>query len=151
MSACSSIEISNSRGKMASREGMSTLRTRRLKSALDRAPDTLTADRARITTQVMRQHRDEPLIVRSLVTCAMLTFFDPELAQPYFDEATDLARSSSDFAALAQLRAYQGFALVAVGEPGAAQAATSDGLNDHQHRKGNNPCCGDPLAYSSKC
>jgi DNA-binding CsgD family transcriptional regulator len=57
----------------------------------------------------------------------MLTFFDPELAQPYFDEATDLARSSSDFAALAQLRAYQGFALVAVGEPGAAQAACEEG------------------------
>ncbi|MDT5069280.1 MAG: hypothetical protein QOK02_5435, partial [Mycobacterium sp.] len=74
-----------------------------------------------------RQLEDEALVVRNLVTCGMLAVNDPELAQPFFAEAADLARSSDDLVALSQLRSYQSFVCASAGEPLAAQAAGEEG------------------------
>jgi predicted ATPase/class 3 adenylate cyclase/DNA-binding CsgD family transcriptional regulator len=74
-----------------------------------------------------RRFDHSALTVRSLITCAMLAFSDPERAHPYFTEAADLARASGDLAALAQLRAYQCFVSGAMGDPLAAQSAGEEG------------------------
>lgn len=58
----------------AGRSDMSTQRTRRLRAALDKAHDELTSARAAITTRVMRERKDEPLVVRrALAFAAVLT------------------------------------------------------------------------------
>jgi len=83
--------------------------------------------RAEEALSAARQLGDEALVVRALVTCGMLAFYDTELAQPYFAEAADLARASGDLAALSQLRSYQCFASAVAGDPVAAQAAGEEG------------------------
>jgi predicted ATPase/DNA-binding CsgD family transcriptional regulator len=83
--------------------------------------------RAEEALAAARQLGDLALVVRALVTCGMLAFYDTELAQPYFAEAADLARASGDLAALSQLRSYQCFASAATGDPVAAQAAGEEG------------------------
>lgn len=83
--------------------------------------------RAEEALAAARRLGDRAVIVRNLMTCAMLTFNDTELAHPYFAEAADLARASDDLAALSQLRSYECFATAAAGEPIAAQAAGEEG------------------------
>jgi len=83
--------------------------------------------RAEEALAAARQLGDQALVVQSLGTCGMLAFNDPELAQPYFVEAADLARASGDLAALSQLRAYQSFVVTVAGDPIAAQAAGEEG------------------------
>ncbi|WP_428342819.1 helix-turn-helix transcriptional regulator [Mycobacterium sp.] len=83
--------------------------------------------RAEEALAAARQLGDQALVVQSLATCGMLAFNDPELAQPYFVEAADLARASGDLAALSQLRAYQSFVGTVAGDPIAAQAAGEEG------------------------
>jgi len=61
------------------------------------------------------------------MTCGMLAIGNPELADPYLAEATDLARASGNSAALSHLRAYQSFAEGAAGDPIAGQAAGEEG------------------------
>ena len=74
-----------------------------------------------------RQHGDQSLVVHILMTCAMLTFYDAELAAPYFAEAVDLSRAAGDFSALYYVRGYLCFAGVVAGDPLAAQAAGEEG------------------------
>ncbi len=83
--------------------------------------------RAEEALAAARQLGDRALVVHSLSTCGMLVFNDPELAQPYFFEAADMARASGDLAALSQLRAYQSFVGTVAGDPIAAQAAGEEG------------------------
>ncbi|MGA9489385.1 MAG: LuxR family transcriptional regulator [Mycobacterium sp.] len=83
--------------------------------------------RAEEALAAARQLDDQALVMHSLATCGMLVFNDPELAQPYFVEATDLAWASGDLAALSQLRAYQSFVGTVAGDPIAAQAAGEEG------------------------
>lgn len=86
--------------------------------SLQRAEDALAA---------ARQLDDQTLVVHCLMTCAMLAFYNADLAEPYFAEAVDLARASGDLAGLSQLRAYQSFANTVAGNPIAGQAAGEEG------------------------
>lgn len=83
--------------------------------------------RAEEALAAARELGDQPLIVHALMTCGMLAIGNPELAEPYLAEATDLARTSKDAAALCHLRAYQSFANGVAGDPIAAQAAGEEG------------------------
>ncbi|WP_082950511.1 MULTISPECIES: LuxR C-terminal-related transcriptional regulator [unclassified Mycobacterium] len=83
--------------------------------------------RAQQALATARQLGDEALVVHSLMTCGMLAVGNPTLAEPYFTEAADLARTSGDLAALAQLRAYQSFTCAVGGDIIAAQAAGEEG------------------------
>ncbi len=74
-----------------------------------------------------RQLEDQALVAHILMTCGMLAIGNPELADPYLAEATDLARASGNTAALSHLRAYQSFAEGAAGDPIAGQAAGEEG------------------------
>ncbi|WP_297774334.1 LuxR C-terminal-related transcriptional regulator [Mycobacterium sp.] len=74
-----------------------------------------------------RQLEDQALVAHILMTCGMLATGDPELADPYLAEATDLARASGNTAALSHLRAYQSFAEGVAGDPIAGQAAGEEG------------------------
>jgi predicted ATPase/class 3 adenylate cyclase/DNA-binding CsgD family transcriptional regulator len=87
-------------------------------ASLQRAEDALAA---------ARQLDDRALVVHILMTCAMLTFYDAELAAPYFAEAVDLSRAAGDFSALYYARAYQCFASLVAGDPIASQAAGEEG------------------------
>ena len=83
--------------------------------------------RAEDALAVARQLDDSALVVHILMTCAMLTFYDAELAEPYFAEAADLSRTAGDLSSLYYVRAYQCFAGLVAGDPIAAQAAGEEG------------------------
>jgi predicted ATPase/DNA-binding CsgD family transcriptional regulator len=87
-------------------------------ASLQRAEDALAA---------ARQLGDRALVVHILMTCAMLSFYDAELAAPYFAEAVDLSRAAGDLSALYYARGYLCFAGVVAGDPIAAQAAGEEG------------------------
>ena len=63
---------------------------------------------------------DQGHIVRSLMGCGMLGFFNPEVAGPYLAAATALARATGDRLALCHLLGYQTFVGCVAGEPIAA-------------------------------
>ncbi len=83
--------------------------------------------RAEEALAAARRLGDRELIRHCLITCAMLRSNDAQLAAPFFQEATELARTSGELAALAQLRAYQSFVCAAAGDPVSAQAAGEEG------------------------
>lgn len=76
---------------------------------------------------VARELGDSTLVVHVLLTCAILAMNDAGLAERYFTEAADLARSANDRVALYHVRAYQCFVGNVSGNPIASQAAGEEG------------------------
>jgi predicted ATPase/DNA-binding CsgD family transcriptional regulator len=87
-------------------------------SSLELAQDALT---------LARELDDPALIARALGACGMVTFYNPEIAQPYFTEAIDLARAAGEEWSLCSIFSYQATAAVVSGQPLAIIAAAEAG------------------------
>jgi predicted ATPase/class 3 adenylate cyclase/DNA-binding CsgD family transcriptional regulator len=82
------------------------------------------ADRAIALT---RQTDDPALLARALNACGFAAAQNSEAAEPFFAEASGLARESGDQWQLCQILAWQAYAAISIGEPIAARAAAEEG------------------------
>jgi predicted ATPase/class 3 adenylate cyclase/DNA-binding CsgD family transcriptional regulator len=92
---------------------------------------------------VARQLDNPALITRALITCGMAAVYHAELAQPYFAEATELAREAGDQWTLCQILSHQATTGAMGGEPTATRAAAEEGRDLAD-------ALGDPF-YSRNC
>jgi DNA-binding CsgD family transcriptional regulator len=76
---------------------------------------------------IAREVDDPALLLRALTACGCIAVYDPDVAQPYFAEATGLARSIGDGWRLNQILTWQAFGSVIVGDPIAIRAAAEEG------------------------
>lgn len=83
--------------------------------------------RAQEALAAARELGDQNLVVHILLTCAILTMNEAELAEEYFAEAADSGRAAGNHVALYHVRAYQCFVGNVSGDPIAAQAAGEEG------------------------
>lgn len=86
------------------------------------------AQQARQALAIAREIDDPALLARALIACGYSTAFNADAAQPYFDEAADLARSSGDLWRLCHILGWQGNAAIVAGDPITARAAAEEGL-----------------------
>jgi predicted ATPase/class 3 adenylate cyclase/DNA-binding CsgD family transcriptional regulator len=71
---------------------------------------------------------DEPaLLARALTACGGIAVYDPEVAGPYFAEASGLARSIGDGWRLSQILYFQAYGAFMAGDPIAVRAAAEEG------------------------
>ncbi len=84
-------------------------------------------DRAREALALARQCDDPALIGRGLMACGSVAIYSAELAQPYFAEAIELARTAGDRWSLCQIFTYQATMSYYAGEPIAAAASAVEG------------------------
>lgn len=82
------------------------------------------ADRAIALT---RQVDDPALLARALTACGFAAAQNSEAAEPFFAEASDLARESGDQWQLCQILAWRAYAAISIGEPIAARAFAAEG------------------------
>jgi predicted ATPase/class 3 adenylate cyclase/DNA-binding CsgD family transcriptional regulator len=82
------------------------------------------ADRAIALT---RQTDDPPLLARALMACGFAAAQNSEAAEPFFAEASDLARESGDNWQLCQILAWRAYAVISIGQPIAAHAFAAEG------------------------
>ena len=83
--------------------------------------------RAQEALAIARGLDDPALVVRTLTACGLLGVYSPELGQPYFAEAIELARGSGDRWTLSLIRSYQTTVSVYAGDPVAAREAGEEG------------------------
>jgi len=76
---------------------------------------------------IARDVDDPALLLRTLAACGCVAVYDSEVAQPYFAEAIDLARSLGDGWRLSQILGWQAFGLTMDGDPIAIRAAAGEG------------------------
>jgi DNA-binding CsgD family transcriptional regulator len=86
-------------------------------------------ERALQALAIAREVDDPALLARALTACGSGAVYDPEMAQPYFAEAMDLARSIGDGWRLNQILLWQAFGSVVMGDPFAMRAAGEEGRN----------------------
>ncbi|MGB3896837.1 MAG: LuxR family transcriptional regulator [Mycolicibacter sinensis] len=86
------------------------------------------AEQAQRALAGAREIGDPALLARALIACAYSTVFNADAAQPYFDEAAELARSSGDLWRLSHILGWQGNAAIVAGDPVTARAAAEEGL-----------------------
>jgi hypothetical protein len=90
----------------------------------------VTADslqQARQALAIARELGDPTLLLRALTACAAAAALEAETAQPYFTEATALARSLGDRWRLSQILGWQAYSAFIAGDPIAARAAGEEG------------------------
>ena len=84
-------------------------------------------DRARDALAAARELKDPALLARVLMGCATVAFYNPELAECYLAEATELARAAGDRWSLCQILSYRATTSSLAGEPTGARAAAEEG------------------------
>lgn len=84
-------------------------------------------DRARDALAAARELEDPALLARVLMGCATVAFYNPELADCYLAEATELARAAGDRWILCQILSYRATTGSLAGEPTGARAAAEEG------------------------
>jgi DNA-binding CsgD family transcriptional regulator len=84
-------------------------------------------DRTEHALAVARQLDDPELLVRLLIACGAIVFYNAELAGKHLDEAIDVARTSGDDWALSQIFSYLAATMNVAGEPIAARAVAEQG------------------------
>ena len=67
------------------------------------------------------------MIARALTACGSITAYEIDVAQPYFAEASDLARELGDQWQLSQILGWQSYAAFFAGDPKTAYAAGLEG------------------------
>src|SRR6185312_9450947 len=78
---------------------------------------------------IAREVDDPALLARALTACGGIAVYNPEVARPYFAEASGLARSIGDKWRLSQILFWQAFGAFMAGDPIAVRAAAEDGGN----------------------
>ncbi|MDT5387259.1 MAG: hypothetical protein QOE04_900 [Mycobacterium sp.] len=76
---------------------------------------------------IAREVDDPALLLRSLIACAGIALYDPEVAGPYFVEAIGLARSIGDGWSLSWILSWLAVGAVMAGDPIAIRAAAEEG------------------------
>ncbi|MBX7434078.1 LuxR C-terminal-related transcriptional regulator [Mycobacterium sp. Y57] len=77
---------------------------------------------------IARDADDVPLLTRALTACACITAHDPEIAQPYFDEAIGMARELDDSWRLSLILGRQAYGAFMAGDLAAAERIGREGL-----------------------
>jgi predicted ATPase/class 3 adenylate cyclase/DNA-binding CsgD family transcriptional regulator len=94
-------------------------------------------DQAKEALDIARESGDPALLTRALTACACVTAHDPDLATPYFEEATVKARALGDSWRLCQILGRQAYGAFMAGdllavEPIATEGRDlADGIGDH--------------------
>src|SRR6185312_10928611 len=76
---------------------------------------------------IAREVDDPALLARALTACGGIAVYNPEVARPYFAEASGLARSIGDKWRLSQILFWQAFGAFMAGDPIAVRAAAEEG------------------------
>ena len=76
---------------------------------------------------IAREVDDPALLARALTACGGIAVYNPEVARPYFAEASGLARSIGDKWRLSQILFWQAFGAFMAGDPVAVRAAAEEG------------------------
>ena len=76
---------------------------------------------------IAREIDDPALLARALTACGGIAVYNPEVARPYFAEASGLARSTGDKWRLSQILFWQAFGAFMAGDPIAVRAAAEEG------------------------
>ena len=76
---------------------------------------------------IAREVDDPALLARALTACGGITLYKPEMARPYFAEASGVARSIDDKSMLCQMLYIYAFGEVMAGDPIAVRAAAEEG------------------------
>jgi predicted ATPase/DNA-binding CsgD family transcriptional regulator len=84
-------------------------------------------DRPRDALAAARELQDPVLLARILVGCGTAAFYTAEVSEPYFVEATELARAAGDRWSLCQILSYRATTECLAGEPTAGRAAAEEG------------------------
>ena len=84
-------------------------------------------DQAQQALAIARELDDPALLARALTACGYSAGGNPELARPYFDEASSLARALGDGWRLSQILGWQALGAVIQGDPIAGRAAAEEG------------------------
>ncbi|WP_445164376.1 helix-turn-helix transcriptional regulator [Mycobacterium sp. Dal123C01] len=84
-------------------------------------------DRTENALAIARQLDDPELLVRLLLSCGMIAFYNAEVAGEYLAEAIDVARASGNDWILGQLFSYLAATMGVAGEPVAARASAEAG------------------------
>ncbi|ORB74599.1 LuxR family transcriptional regulator [Mycobacterium scrofulaceum] len=92
---------------------------------------------------VARQLGESALISRALIACGLSVVYQPEVAEPYIAEATELARAADDRWTLCQILSHHATVGAMGGEPIATRAAAEEGRDLAD-------ALGDPF-YSRNC
>ena len=95
-------------------------------STLQRVPPS-NMDQAQQALAIARELDDPALLARALTACGCVAGDNPELARPYFAEASSLARALGDGWRLSQILGWQALGAVMQGDPIAARAAAEEG------------------------
>jgi predicted ATPase/class 3 adenylate cyclase/DNA-binding CsgD family transcriptional regulator len=77
--------------------------------------------------EIARGLDDPSLLARALVACGAVNGYDPEVAQPYFAEALELARTLGDGWTVSLILGWQAIGAVAAGNPKRVRAAAEEG------------------------
>jgi predicted ATPase/class 3 adenylate cyclase/DNA-binding CsgD family transcriptional regulator len=85
-------------------------------------------DDARRALEIARDIGDPVLISRALASCAASAAFSPDTAQPYIQEAIELARATGDRSMLCQALVWHGQSAYFGGNPHAGRIAAEEGL-----------------------
>jgi predicted ATPase/class 3 adenylate cyclase/DNA-binding CsgD family transcriptional regulator len=84
-------------------------------------------DQAEQALKIAREVGDSALTARALAACGSIAAFDFDAAQPFFAEASDLARELGDQWRLSQILGWQSYAAFFAGDPKTAYAAGVEG------------------------
>jgi DNA-binding CsgD family transcriptional regulator len=84
-------------------------------------------DQAEQALAIAREVGDPALIARALTACGSIVAYETEVAQPYFAEASDLARELGDKWRLSQILAWQSYAAFFGGDPKTGYAVGVEG------------------------
>jgi DNA-binding CsgD family transcriptional regulator len=87
------------------------------------------ADQIQQALVIARDVGDPALLVRALIARGSIASCDVGAAQPYFAEATEIARSTGDGFTLCQILAWQAFVAHSAGDPVATRAAAEEGCD----------------------
>lgn len=77
---------------------------------------------------IARKLADPALITQVLMACGMVSIYSPDVAEPYFTEAIDLASAAGDRWSLCQIFAYQATSAAMAGDPARGRVAAEKGL-----------------------
>ncbi len=106
-------------------------RTRALVDSVMLAAWTLLAeseDKADQALTMARALDDPKLLIRALIAKGVVTAYDPELSQPYFAEANELAKGQDDPWIWSQLYIEEARSAMGAGDPAACQRAAAKAL-----------------------
>ena len=84
-------------------------------------------DRARDALAAARELEDPALLARILIGCGSIAFYDAEVSELCFAEATEVARAAGDRWSLCQILSYRATTGCLAGEPTGACAAAEEG------------------------